>query len=222
MKQEPASKNKDGTIIQFPSFENRKQTKGLMLFPIVSGILCAAIFGLILNLLLEKPEQQPLLAEPPEETSLFEVPAFTFWVLQAGAFSTEAGADDFISTLSSETPYVLVKQDDMHLLWIGAAGTEEKAKALAAAHTGDVYLKQIGVEAFQLDLSEKEWEWLSAIIGAIHQKLTSPGSAFTATSGELENNDLETLQKVIKNSSGETAFLQSLGAILQLEKNSSE
>ncbi|MDZ5712361.1 SPOR domain-containing protein [Jeotgalibacillus haloalkalitolerans] len=223
MKQEPASKNKDGTIIQFPSFENRKQSKGLILFPIFSGILCAVIFGFILNLLLEKPEQQSLLAEPPEETSLFEVPAFNFWVLQAGAFSTETAANDFISTMNAETPYVLVKQDNMHLLWIGAAGTEEKAKVLSPDHTGDVYIKQVGVEPFQLNVSESDHEWLSATISAINKKLASPGEEFTLMSGEqLENSELQNIHQSISKGSSDTAFLRSLSAILQLEIKISE
>ncbi|TFE01024.1 hypothetical protein [Jeotgalibacillus salarius] len=223
MKQEPASKNKDGTIIHFPASQDKRKTKGLILFPIFSGILCAVIFGLILNLFLEKPDQQPLLAEPVEETTLFEVPPISFWVLQAGAFSTEEAAGDFISTLPADTSHVLVKQDDMQLLWIGAAGTEEKAKALSAGHAGDVYVKKVMIDAFQLNVSEKDHEWLSATIGAMNQKLSSPSTSFTAIPvDQLEHSDLQNLHRSIENGNSETAFLQSLSAILQIEQKISE
>ncbi|WP_404404123.1 SPOR domain-containing protein [Jeotgalibacillus malaysiensis] len=218
MKQEPASKNKDGTIIQFPSFENRKKTKGLILFPVLSGILCAAVFGLILNILLETPDQQPLLAEPPEETSLFESEAFSFWVLQAGAFSSEEAAKSFISGMTAEVPHVLIKQDDMVLLWIGAAGTEDMAKSLAARQSGDVYVKQVSVNSFQLDVTEPDKEWLTATMSAINQKLAAPDTKFMHAPGDkLENNSLQNFHQSIKSDESETAFLQSLSAILQLE-----
>lgn len=218
MKQEPASKNKDGTIIHFPSFDNRKKTKGLILFPVLSGILCAAVFGLILNILLEKPDQQPLLAEPPEETSLFQSEAFSFWVLQAGAFSSEEAAKDFISGMTPEAPHVLTKQGDMVLLWVGAAATEDVAKALAARQSGDVYVKQISVNSFQLDITEPDKEWLTAMMNAINQKLAAPDTTFRHAPGDkLENSTLQNLYQSIKSDESETAFLQSLSAILQLE-----
>ncbi|MBM7578832.1 hypothetical protein [Jeotgalibacillus terrae] len=219
MKQETATKNKDGRVVQFPVKYDQKHPGRLILLPVLSGVICAILFGFILNLFIEKPTK-PLLAEPSEETSPFTIEPMTFWVQQAGAFSTKEAADSFISTLPAGTPHVLVSQDEMNQLWIGAAASEAAAKEQGSSSPVDVYVKSVSTEPVEITLSEKDQQWFKALLTSIETKLQESGSDFNLPEVEPENDSLKGFYQEIIESDKDTAFLESLVLLMQIKNNS--
>ncbi len=110
----------------------------------------------------------------------------------------------------------------MILLWIGAAASEDLAKALAAKVSGEVYIKQVSVSSIALEVSEADKKWLTETISAINQKLASPDQTFAATESKSKSSTLHDFQQAVQHENKETAFLQSLGALIQLEQKQQE
>ncbi|GGP13640.1 SPOR domain-containing protein [Oceanobacillus neutriphilus] len=108
------------------------------------------------------PVAQPEKEEAGSDIVTSSLDSLETYIIQAGIFSEKENADSLIASLS--IPTVFLEKDGQYYLMAGVGPTEDAVKSLAASlsnNQADLYVKEWGTEAREIEMTEAEDNWLT-------------------------------------------------------------
>ncbi|WP_077603176.1 SPOR domain-containing protein [Oceanobacillus sojae] len=97
------------------------------------------------------------------------------YIIQAGIFSEKENADSLIANLTSlGISTVFFEKDGQYYLMAGVGPTEDAVKSLAASlsnNQAELYVKEWGTEAREIEMTEAEDGWLTEFQGFFTEQL---------------------------------------------------
>ncbi|KIL46203.1 hypothetical protein [Jeotgalibacillus campisalis] len=169
-------------VIYLPKLTKKKVGKGLSSInqvikkgrPIIFAALVSTLFATIAFTVidLERVDQaalteqtNPVAAEAGSAGEMVKIPELTMWVVQAGVFKEAASAETNFRSIIEKMPVIQTSNEDFIALWVGAASEESSAVAIAEKHQSEevpLYIKQVSNGGAELQISEKDAEWLKS------------------------------------------------------------
>lgn len=225
----PSQTNKKTVLPKITTFSTNTKKKngrplGTILISAAFAILIGTTIGVVmLKLVITPPSNKTVTTEPTEvtekpvstetktsegkNTSAAAIAQLTTYVIQGGVFSSEAGAKETSSSLTSKSvPTQAVEIDGKFYLFLGVADSIEEAKALGAQYkengVEDVFAKPLLLEEKKFsNLTDKEKTFLKTV-PTIYQtlSLTTSNALVTKDLSEDASKVLSDVEATLKSS----------------------